>query len=114
MSPSDSAQSAQSAQRDQSGRPAGLAVPVILFDGDRESDSPYIERVWYCHSEQGGSFTSVASSHWELVVTRLEGDTTVTLRGPETRPRQVQCPANGEWFAIRFKAGTFMPRLPVG
>jgi AraC-like DNA-binding protein len=85
----------------------------IHFDADRASDSPFVERVWRCHSERGGPFLAVASSHWELVVTRLEGATSVTLHGPETRAREVHCPANGEWFAIRFKAGTFMPRLPV-
>jgi len=37
----------------------------------------------------------------------------VTLRGPETRARNVHCPADGEWFAIRFRAGTFMPHLPA-
>jgi AraC-like DNA-binding protein len=85
----------------------------IHFDADRPSDSPFVERVWRCHSEAGGRFVSVASGHWEFVVTRLAGDTIVTLRGPETRPREVDCPANGKWFAIRFKAGTFMPALPV-
>lgn len=85
----------------------------IQFDADRPSDSPYIERVWSCHSDAGGPFLAVASTHWELVVTRLAGQTIVTLHGPETRAREVQCPANGQWFAIRFKAGTFMPALPV-
>lgn len=85
----------------------------IHFDADRPSDSPFIERVWTCHSEGGGRFLSVASAHWEFVVTRLEGETVVTLRGPETGPREVDCPTNGEWFAIRFKAGTFMPTMPV-
>ncbi len=85
----------------------------IRFDADRPSDSPFIERVWHCHSEGGGPFLAVASSHWELVVTRLQGQVTVTLHGPETRAREVYCPPDGEWFAIRFKAGTFMPALPV-
>ena len=85
----------------------------IHFDAERPSDSPYIERVWSCHSDAGGTFLAVASAHWELVITRLDGETTVTLHGPETRAREVQCPPNGEWFAIRFKAGTFMPALPV-
>ena len=85
----------------------------IHFDADRASDSPFVERVWRCHSDGGGPFLAVASSHWELVVTRLEGAATVTLHGPETRAREVYCPPDGEWFAIRFKAGTFMPRLPV-
>jgi AraC-like DNA-binding protein len=85
----------------------------IHFDADRPSSSPFIERVWTCHSTTGGPFLAVASTHWELVVTRLAGQATVTLHGPETRPREVHCPADGEWFAIRFKAGTFMPGLPV-
>ena len=85
----------------------------ISFDSDRASDSPFIERVWSCHSERSGTFLSVASSHWELVVTRLQAQSIVTLRGPETKPSEVPCPADGEWLAIRFKAGTFMPQLPV-
>lgn len=59
-------------------------------------------------------FLSVASSHWEIVVTRLYGECMVTVRGPETKASEVHCPAHGEWFAIRFAAGTFMPQLPVG
>lgn len=86
----------------------------IHFDADRASDSPFVERVWRCHSEGGGKFLAVASSHWEFVVTRLRGEVAVTLHGPETRAREVDCPADGEWFAIRFKAGTYMPALPVG
>src|SRR5262250_3037309 len=76
-----------------------LSRMFILFDAERPSDSPFIERVWRCHSEGGGPFLSVASSHWELVVTRLKGDTYVTLRGPETRAREIDCPPDGEWFA---------------
>jgi len=85
----------------------------IVFDQDRPSDSPLIERVWSCHSEGGGTFSSVASPHCELVFTRLNGTVSVTLRGPETRARPVHCPSHGEWFAIRFKPGTFLPSLPA-
>ncbi len=86
---------------------------LISFDNQRASDSAFIERVWSCHSARAGTFLSVASSHWEMVITRLQGKSIVTLRGPETRPTEVACPAEGEWLAIRFKAGTFMPQLPV-
>jgi hypothetical protein len=85
----------------------------IVFDRDRPSDSAFIERVWSCHSESGGTFSSVASPHCELVFTRLNGTTTVTVRGPETRARPVHCPSNGEWFAIRLKPGTFFRSLPA-
>ena len=85
----------------------------IIFDEDRASDSPFVERVWRCHSEGSGPFIAVASGHWELVVTRLQGELTVSLHGPETRPREVYCPPDGDWLAIRFKSGTFMPQVPT-
>ena len=85
----------------------------IVFDRDRDSDSPFIERVWSCHSERAGSFFSVASPHCEIVFTRLRGQVIVTIRGPETKARQVPCPADGEWVAIRLKAGAYIRPLPA-
>lgn len=84
----------------------------LIFD-DRPSDSPLVERIWRCRSERAGLFASVAASHWEMVVTRLHGETTITVRGPETRATSAVCPADGEWLGIRFRLGTFMPQLPV-
>jgi AraC-like DNA-binding protein len=48
-----------------------------------------------------------------MVVTRLQGRTTLTVRGPETRATTIECPAEGEWVGIRFKLGSFMPLLPA-
>lgn len=86
---------------------------LIIFDDNRLSDSPFIERVWRSHSEGAGLFVSVATGHWDLVITRLAGTPTLTLKGPETRASEVFCPADGEWLGIRFKAGVFMPQLPI-
>jgi hypothetical protein len=83
---------------------------LIVFQ-DRESDSPLVERVWRCRSERGGKFISIAASTFEMVLSRLPGQTYFTLRGPETRASVIDCPAEGEWLGIRFKPGTFMPRL---
>jgi hypothetical protein len=83
----------------------------IVFE-DRPSDSPFVERVWRSHSECAGTFHSMAVSHWEMVITRLDGRTFLTVRGPETSSTTAECPAEGEWVAIRFKVGTFMPLLP--
>jgi len=85
----------------------------IIFE-DRPSDSPFVERVWRCHSKRAGTFHSMAASHWEMVVTRQRGKAVLTVRGPETRATTADCPAEGEWVAIRFKLGTFMPLLPAG
>src|SRR5262245_34199992 len=84
----------------------------LIFD-DRPSDSPLVERVWRCHSERADTFHSIAASHWEMVVTRHQGKTTLTVRGPETKATTMECPAEGEWVGIRFKLGTFMPLLPA-
>jgi AraC-like DNA-binding protein len=84
----------------------------LVFD-DRPSDSPFIERVWRCHSERTGTFLSIAAVHCEMVVTRRRGATSLTLRGPETRATPVDCPDDAEWIGIRFKLGTFMPQQPA-
>jgi AraC-like DNA-binding protein len=84
----------------------------IIFE-DRPSDCPFVERIWRCHSERAGVFHSMAASHCEMVVTRHKGKTCLTVRGPETKATTADCPAEGEWVAIRFKLGTFMPLMPA-
>jgi len=86
----------------------------LIFDDDRPSDSRFVERVWRSHSERAGNFRSIGVSNWEMVVTRHEGRTSLTVRGPETRATTADFPSYGEWFAIRFKLGTFMPLLRPG
>ena len=85
----------------------------LVFD-DRPSGSPFVERVWRSRSERAGVFHSIAACHWEMVVTRVEGKTLLTVRGPETKATSCPCPADGEWVAIRFKLGTFMPLFRPG
>lgn len=83
---------------------------LITFE-DRASDSPVVDRVWRSHSDRGGPFQSMASPNWGMVVTRLRGETFLTVRGPETMASIVQCPAEGEWVGVQFKVGTCMPLL---
>jgi AraC-like DNA-binding protein len=85
---------------------------IFTFE-DRPSDSPFVERIWRAHSERAGSFISVAASHWEMVVTRQNGKTMFTVRGPETKATPLHCSADGEWLGIRFQLGTVMPHLPA-
>ena len=88
-------------------------VTMIFFDEDRPSDSPFVERVWCAHSVGAYPFLSIAASRCELVVSRLEGKTSVTMRGPETRATQMgDCPGGGEWFGIILKPGAYLPLLP--
>ena len=80
----------------------------------RTSDSPMVETVWRSQSHQAGTFLSIASSRWELIISRHEGRIYCSVRGPETYPTAALCPPNGDWVGIHFKHGVFMPHLPVG
>jgi AraC-like DNA-binding protein len=87
---------------------------MFLSFADRLSDSPFVERVWRSESHSAGVFLSVAASHFELAVTRHQGRIFLTVRGPETKATQADCPTDGEWLGIRFKLGTFMPAFAPG
>jgi AraC-like DNA-binding protein len=78
---------------------------------ERASDHPFVEKVWRCYSDRADTFLSVAANSFEIAITRLGGKSFLTLRGPETVATTLDCPAEGQWVAIRFKAGTFMPRF---
>jgi hypothetical protein len=80
---------------------------------DRTSESPFVERVWHRRSIDANEFTSMAFSHWQLCVWTNNGKTTVTLRGPETKPTTVLCPPDTYFLGIVFKLGTIMPHLPA-
>jgi len=90
-----------------------MSSDQFLVINDRPSDSPYVDRIWRAHSERSGTLVSVASPHCEMVVTRHEGTTKLTLRGPETRATTIDCPAEAEWFGIRLTLGSFMPHHPA-
>ncbi|GAB4554088.1 MAG: helix-turn-helix domain-containing protein [Anaerolineae bacterium] len=79
----------------------------------RTAQSPLIEMIWHARSECAGKFTSTAASCWEIVFSRIAGQTYVVARGPETRASEADFPADAEFFGITFKLGTFMPHLPV-
>ena len=80
---------------------------------ERSADSPFVETIWRTQSERAGTFTSAAVSQWEMVVAHYQGETSLTVRGPETEAMVALCPAGTEFFGIQFKLGTFMPHLPV-
>ncbi len=87
---------------------------MIIFDEERASDSPFVERVWRSHSESSNPFLSIAVNHCEFVVSRLQGKVTMTLRGPETKATPIgNAPAEGEWVGILLKLGMFLPHLPT-
>jgi AraC-like DNA-binding protein len=85
---------------------------MFLVIEDRLSDLRCVDRVWSAHNDRAGEVLSIAATACELVVSRYRDQTFLTVRGPETRMTRLDCPPEGEWLGIRFKAGTFLPQFP--
>jgi AraC-like DNA-binding protein len=79
---------------------------------NRLSESPFVQFVWRTQSEYAGSFTSAAESRWEMVLWRYQGETGLTVRGPETQATTALCPPDAEFFGIVFNVGTYLSPLP--
>lgn len=87
----------------------------MIFDLDtRQSDSLFVEQIWHARSVSSGMLNSISTNRWEMVVSRVEGETFFTIRGPHTKPESLFLLPGGDWVGIRFKIGTFMPRFPPG
>jgi helix-turn-helix protein len=84
----------------------------LVFD-ERSANSSFVEMIWHTHSERASTFTSVAVSNWEMVITTFKGKTMITARGPETKASKADFPTDAEYFGITFKPGSFMPHLPL-
>jgi hypothetical protein len=84
----------------------------LVFD-ERPANSSFVEVIWHTHSVRAGTFTSVAASNWEMVITTFNDRSMITARGPETKASEADFPADAEFFGITFKLGSFMPHLPL-
>lgn len=76
---------------------------------ERPSDSPFVERIWSTRSEYAGSFTSISTVVWSMVIAKCRDRITISLHGPETGATSKDFPPEAEWFGIAFKLGTFVP-----
>jgi len=80
---------------------------------EKPSDSPFVERIWRAQGERAGTFISQSKVNTEIVLTRYQGKTTLTVRGPETKATFLDYQWLGaEFLGITFKLGAFMPHLP--
>ncbi len=84
-----------------------------LICDERESDSLYIERIWHSQGERAGPFISMAEIECGMVVTKFQGQTFITLRGPATKATFAFCPPDAEFIGIQFKPGVFVRDLPA-
>ena len=77
----------------------------LLFE-TRTSDSPWVESVWTCRSEQVSVMTSVATETWGLVFWEQEGRPHAGITGPESRTGTAPVPEGAGFVGIQFAVGT--------
>lgn len=82
---------------------------------ERPSESPFVGSVWRARSEQAGTFLSQAKINGMIVLTRYQGRTIITVRGPETKATPMNFSwTDAEFLGIEWKPGVFLPDLPPG
>ena len=79
----------------------------------RDSDSPYVTRVWRGYASGQETMTSVATSTWELVFWEQGGVMHAAARGPETAASSAEISGDSASFGISFAHGASMPHLPL-
>ncbi|GAA2575804.1 helix-turn-helix domain-containing protein [Dactylosporangium fulvum] len=79
----------------------------------RASDSPWIDTVWTCTSEQVVEMTSVATVCWGLVFWEREGRACASISGPETRTGTAPVPEGAAFVGIEFAVGTSLRAVPT-
>jgi hypothetical protein len=86
---------------------------MCYFMEGRLSDSPYIQGIW--HGYTVGEYTPVcpAAIEWDLLFQRKNGKVRVSFEGPLTRAKFKFETDDTEFCVIRFKAGTYLPYLPI-
>jgi len=83
-----------------------------FFEG-RSSDSSYVHGIWHGHTI--GMYTPIcpAAAEWDLLLQRKKGKVSVRFEGPLTRAKSKLETEDTEFCVIRFKAGTFLPVIPI-
>ncbi|MFD4462793.1 helix-turn-helix domain-containing protein [Nocardia sp. NPDC058480] len=77
----------------------------LVFE-TRWSDSPWVESVWTCRSEQVAEMTSVATETWGLVFWEQQGAHCAAVTGPEIRASTAPVPEGADFVGIQFAVGT--------
>lgn len=79
----------------------------------RGSDSPWVDAVWTCTSEQVTTMTSVAGVRWGLVFWEQAGRMYTSITGPETRTGTAPVPEGATFTGIEFAVGTSLRAVPT-
>jgi hypothetical protein len=94
--------------------PRGLeTAPMGLRFTTRRSDSPWVDVVWTCTSDQVSEMTSVAATRCGLVFWECDGRPYAGVSGPETATGTAPVPEGATFVGIEFAIGTSLRGLPI-
>lgn len=79
----------------------------------RASDSPWIDTVWTCTSENVTRMTSVATVTLGLVLWEQNGRAYAGITGPETTAGTASVPEGASFLGIDFPVGTSLRSIPM-
>ncbi|MEV6658864.1 helix-turn-helix domain-containing protein [Nocardia fluminea] len=77
----------------------------LVFE-TRLSDSPWVESVWTCRSDQVTEMTSVATETCGLVFWEQQGVPSAAVTGPEVATSTAPVPEGADFVGIQFAVGT--------
>ena len=80
---------------------------------ERLSDSAPVALVWRGGGEEVIPFISIAQPLFSMVISHVDGQSSVTIRGPEIRATTAITAPDAEHIGILFKPGVFMPKFPA-
>jgi AraC-like DNA-binding protein len=86
---------------------------MIVIPEQRLLESPYIEWIGHGYTVADGLEMRPAEYTWHLIFTRRVGTLRVLVVGALEEARPLSYVADAESLWIRFKVGTFIPRLPA-
>ncbi|QYN36692.1 AraC family transcriptional regulator [Pseudonocardia sp. DSM 110487] len=78
----------------------------------RRSDSPWVDAVWTCTSDQVSEMTSVAATRCGLVFWERDGRHYAGVSGPETATGTAPVPEEATFVGIEFAIGTSLRSIP--
>ncbi|MEU8899078.1 helix-turn-helix domain-containing protein [Nocardia sp. NPDC048505] len=79
----------------------------------RGSDSPWVDLVWTCRSEQDAEMTSVATETVGLVFWVQDGAFAAAVTGPESRCGTAPIPQGADFVGLQFAVGTVLRPVPA-
>jgi AraC-like DNA-binding protein len=87
---------------------------MIQIDNERPSDSPFVDTIWRGRTDCAGSRIAPAGGCWIMLIEKQASRARLSVVGPMAKAQPMDYTGDTEFFAIKFKPGTFMPQLPAG